>query len=71
MEERKFKCIKCGHGWGVPFGKPRPEGCPECGEEGFRRDNPPVSSGPGGNSETGTGSKGQNRGRCCRKGQLK
>jgi predicted DNA-binding protein (UPF0251 family) len=34
---RQFRCEECRHEWSLPFGTGRPEGCPACGSEGFRR----------------------------------
>lgn len=63
MEERKFKCAKCGHEWGRPFGTPRPEQCPQCGNSDLHRTG---AADPG-----ATPGKTPGRGRCCRRGQQK
>jgi predicted DNA-binding protein (UPF0251 family) len=34
---RHFKCESCRHGWSLPLGTGRPESCPSCGSEAFRR----------------------------------
>lgn len=41
--QRLFRCEVCRHEWSLPFGTGRPEGCPSCGSEAFRR----IDSGPG------------------------
>ena len=35
--ERQFRCEKCRNEWSLPFGTGRPEGCPACGADAFRR----------------------------------
>ncbi|HUL80383.1 MAG TPA: DUF134 domain-containing protein [Vicinamibacteria bacterium] len=35
--ERRFRCEACRHEWSLPFGTGRPEGCPDCRSEAFRR----------------------------------
>ena len=35
--ERQFRCGACRHEWSLPFGTGRPEGCPSCGADAFRR----------------------------------
>ena len=35
--ERQFHCEPCGREWSLPFGTGRPEGCPSCGADSFRR----------------------------------
>jgi predicted DNA-binding protein (UPF0251 family) len=35
--ERLFRCQACRHEWSLPFGTGRPEGCPSCGADAFRR----------------------------------
>ena len=71
MDERKFRCSNCSHEWIVPFGAPRPAGCPECGEADFHRNNPPGGAGCKGKMKAGGPGNGQGRGRCCGKGQQK
>jgi predicted DNA-binding protein (UPF0251 family) len=34
---RQFRCEECRHEWSLPFGTGRPEGCPACRSEAFRR----------------------------------
>ncbi len=34
---RSFKCFDCRHEWEVPFGTGRPEACPECSGNAFKR----------------------------------
>jgi predicted DNA-binding protein (UPF0251 family) len=41
--QRRFRCDECRHEWSLPFGTGRPEGCPSCRSEAFRR----VDAGPG------------------------
>jgi rubrerythrin len=31
FSRRIFECVGCGKTWEVPYGKPKPECCPECG----------------------------------------
>jgi uncharacterized protein len=57
MEERKFKCSDCQNEWAVPFGTPRPEGCPKCKSANFHREDSTGIAGPAG--------KGRGKGRCC------
>lgn len=59
MEERKFKCAKCGHEWCAPFGAPRPEQCPECKDRDIRRTGAAGTATPSGKG------LGLGRGRCC------
>ena len=35
--QRQFRCEECRHEWSLPFRTGRPEGCPACGTEAFRR----------------------------------
>jgi predicted DNA-binding protein (UPF0251 family) len=45
--QRRFRCGGCRHEWSLPFGTGRPEGCPACGAEAFRRaDAGPRGLGP-------------------------
>jgi predicted DNA-binding protein (UPF0251 family) len=37
VQQRRFQCSECGHGWGVPYGTGRPEGCPSCRSTSFHR----------------------------------
>ena len=41
--QRRFRCEACRHEWSLPFGSGRPEGCPSCRADSFRR----VDAGPG------------------------
>jgi predicted DNA-binding protein (UPF0251 family) len=41
--QRQFRCEACRHEWSLPFGTGRPEGCPSCRADSFRR----VDAGPG------------------------
>jgi predicted DNA-binding protein (UPF0251 family) len=34
---RHFKCESCRHEWSLALGTGRPEACPSCGSEAFRR----------------------------------
>jgi len=34
---RTFRCDECGRSWEAPFGTGRPEECPGCGRDDFRR----------------------------------
>lgn len=34
---RSFRCFECRHEWNVPFGTGRPEACPECSGNSFKR----------------------------------
>ncbi|MDQ7834588.1 MAG: DUF134 domain-containing protein [Humidesulfovibrio sp.] len=34
---RAFACAACAHSWTEPFGTGRPDACPACGSENFRR----------------------------------
>jgi predicted DNA-binding protein (UPF0251 family) len=36
-EHRTFRCRDCEHAWQLPFGKGRPDACPQCGSENFHR----------------------------------
>ena len=36
-KERMFKCMGCSHRWPEPLGTGRPEVCPSCGKNDFRR----------------------------------
>jgi predicted DNA-binding protein (UPF0251 family) len=38
--ERRFRCEECRKEWTAPFGTGRPEGCPACGSQAFRRTDP-------------------------------
>jgi predicted DNA-binding protein (UPF0251 family) len=40
---RQLRCEECRHEWSLPFGTGRPESCPSCGSNSFRR----VDAGPG------------------------
>jgi predicted DNA-binding protein (UPF0251 family) len=42
--ERRFRCEECRNEWPLPFGSGRPEGCPACGADSFRR----LDAGPAG-----------------------
>jgi predicted DNA-binding protein (UPF0251 family) len=45
--QRRFRCGDCRHEWSLPFGTGRPEGCPACGADAFRRtDAGPRGVGP-------------------------
>lgn len=35
--DRCFRCHACRHEWSSPFGTGRPEGCPSCGSDAFKR----------------------------------
>ncbi|HET6459771.1 MAG TPA: DUF134 domain-containing protein [Syntrophales bacterium] len=37
-EKRIFRCMKCRHTWGVPFGTGRPAECPACNDAAICRD---------------------------------
>lgn len=37
---RRFRCEVCDNAWSLPPGGGRPEGCPACGSEAFRRIDP-------------------------------
>lgn len=37
MTERRFTCEACGHGWALPFGTGRPQGCPACNSAAIHR----------------------------------
>jgi DNA-directed RNA polymerase subunit RPC12/RpoP len=39
---REFKCLRCGHGWTVPFGGGRQMACPKCGGDKIKRTNPRI-----------------------------
>jgi uncharacterized protein len=43
---RQFRCEACRNEWSLPFGTGRPEGCPACGSQGFRR----TDAGPRGSA---------------------
>jgi predicted DNA-binding protein (UPF0251 family) len=47
--ERRFRCEACPHEWSLPFGTGRPEGCPACGSDAFRR----IDAGPRGGAGAG------------------
>lgn len=38
--ERRFLCAGCRHTWTAPFGTGRPEACPTCASQDFRRTDP-------------------------------
>jgi uncharacterized protein len=40
--QRQFRCEECRHEWSLPFGTGRPEGCPSCDGDAFRR----IDAGP-------------------------
>jgi len=42
--ERHFTCTDCQHTWGVPFGTPRPNECPQCQGKNIHRS--PEERGP-------------------------
>jgi predicted DNA-binding protein (UPF0251 family) len=42
--QRRFRCGGCRHEWSLPFGTGRPDGCPACRSDSFRR----VDAGPRG-----------------------
>ena len=35
---RVFICLQCHHHWEEPCGNGRPQGCPQCGSDDFRRE---------------------------------
>jgi predicted DNA-binding protein (UPF0251 family) len=40
--QRRFRCGDCRHEWSLPFGTGRPDSCPSCRSDSFRR----IDSGP-------------------------
>jgi predicted DNA-binding protein (UPF0251 family) len=46
--ERRFRCGACPHEWSLPFGTGRPDGCPSCGADSFRRTDAGPRDGAGG-----------------------
>ena len=57
---RTFRCDKCAHEWQEPFGTGRPDGCPQCDSDEFRRTDGLKRSGGG------MGSGGNRGGKCGR-----
>jgi predicted DNA-binding protein (UPF0251 family) len=49
---RHFNCESCRHDWWLPFGTGRPQACPSCGSEAFRR----TDRGPLGSRKSGPSS---------------
>lgn len=44
---RSFACGVCKHRWELPFGTPRDEACPECGDKSVSRTDEQKGRGPG------------------------
>jgi len=44
---RTFQCDRCQHEWQEPFGTGRPDGCPQCDSDEFRRTDGLKRSGGG------------------------
>jgi len=61
-ESREFACHSCGHSWSVPFGEPRPAGCPSCAKADVHRNQSPCRHG-----ET---ERSQGRRQRCRRGRM-
>jgi predicted DNA-binding protein (UPF0251 family) len=48
---RRFRCEECRHEWSLPFGSGRPQGCPACRSDAFRR----LDAGPAGSDRRSRG----------------
>lgn len=57
--QRRFRCGDCRHEWSLSFGTGRPEGCPACGADAFRR----IDAGPVGRGRPEGGPPRGERGR--------
>jgi predicted DNA-binding protein (UPF0251 family) len=51
--QRRFRCQGCQHEWSLPFGTGRPDGCPSCGADGFRRTDAGPQGGAAGRTRRG------------------
>lgn len=56
-ENRKFRCFRCGHEWGVPHGTGRPKRCPKCEDLNIHRDDEQKGCGRGMGRGFGRGCK--------------
>jgi predicted DNA-binding protein (UPF0251 family) len=56
---RLFHCEECRHQWSLPYGTGRPEGCPSCRSDAFRR----LDAGPAGRGRAVGGPTSAERGR--------
>ena len=60
-EQRTFECLECRHGWQLPFGTGRPEGCPECKGPDIRRADGQCGGEVGAGKVRGAGGRGQRK----------
>ena len=59
MSDREFECSSCGSKWEEPFGKGKPEECPSCCKDDFKRID----------SHKCQGNHSSEKGHCCGKGK--